>query len=285
MINDKKITAHVIVKNEDKYVWFAIMSVIDYVDYMIIFDTGSTDNTVKIIESIINQKEEYRNKITFEKKGVCDRLQFAKLRQEQLDRTNTEYILVLDGDEIYWQETIKEIKKIINSENDVLLIATKFINCAYDIYHYRDSNRDSYHIENENCAITVHLFSKNIPGLHVGGIYGNEGYHDLNENDIQNHGYKTIIQNKKFLHTSYLRRSSYTYKDMKVFSRFKKLFTGYDYKFDKDFKYPEVFYMDYPDFVENPLKKSFNLIHIIIHFFLDILKIRKIVQHVTKEAR
>ena len=277
MINDKKITANVIVKNEDKYVWFAIMSVIDYVDSMLIYDTGSTDNTVKIIESIINSKDEYKNKIIFEKKGTCDREQFAKLRQEQLDRTETEYILVLDGDEIWWKNGIAEIKKIIEENDDVLIIGSKFINCAYDIYHYRDEYRDKYQVEDQVCAISVHFFSKNIPGLHVGGIYGNEGYRDFNNNDIQNHGYKTIIQNNKYFHTSYLRRSSKEAKDLRVYSRLKKMFTGYDYMFDKDFKYPEVFYMNYPEFVESPFKKERSILHTVIHFFLDILKLRKII--------
>ena len=32
------ITGHMVIKNEDRWVWFAIMSVIEYLDRLIIFD-------------------------------------------------------------------------------------------------------------------------------------------------------------------------------------------------------------------------------------------------------
>ena len=50
------IWAHTLVKNEERFVWFAINSVIDYVDEMRVWDNGSSDSTVKIIKSIKNSK-------------------------------------------------------------------------------------------------------------------------------------------------------------------------------------------------------------------------------------
>ena len=47
------IWANTIVHNEENFIWFAIMSVIDWVDKMLVWDTGSTDKTVEIIEEII----------------------------------------------------------------------------------------------------------------------------------------------------------------------------------------------------------------------------------------
>ena len=45
----KTVTAHMVVMNEEKWIWFAIKSVVDYMDRLIIYDTGSTDKTVEII--------------------------------------------------------------------------------------------------------------------------------------------------------------------------------------------------------------------------------------------
>ena len=109
------VTAHVLVRNEDRFIWFAIMSVIDFIDKMIIFDTGSTDKTVDAIMSIINSNEQYREKIIFEEKGVADKRHIANLRQEMIDRTETEYFMILDGDEIWWKESIQEAINILNS--------------------------------------------------------------------------------------------------------------------------------------------------------------------------
>jgi len=39
------ITAQMVVKNEENFVWFAIKSVLPYVKKFLITDTGSTDNT------------------------------------------------------------------------------------------------------------------------------------------------------------------------------------------------------------------------------------------------
>lgn len=47
------ITAHVMVKNEEFFIFEAIRSVIEHVDKMIIFDTGSTDGTVRKISEAV----------------------------------------------------------------------------------------------------------------------------------------------------------------------------------------------------------------------------------------
>ena len=47
-----KVWAHTLVKNEERYIWYAVMSVIDWVDKILIWDTGSTDKTVEIIKEI-----------------------------------------------------------------------------------------------------------------------------------------------------------------------------------------------------------------------------------------
>ena len=57
------ITAHCLIKNEENFVWYAIKSVVDFVDKIIVFDTGSTDKTVELIKKLA---EEYPEKIIFE---------------------------------------------------------------------------------------------------------------------------------------------------------------------------------------------------------------------------
>ena len=53
-----KICLNMIVKNESKIMPRLIKSVCDYIDYYIISDTGSTDNTIEVI-----QKEMKKHKI------------------------------------------------------------------------------------------------------------------------------------------------------------------------------------------------------------------------------
>ena len=53
-MSKKNIWVHTLVKNEEKYLWYAVMSVADFVDKVLLWDTGSSDKTVEIIKQIQN---------------------------------------------------------------------------------------------------------------------------------------------------------------------------------------------------------------------------------------
>ena len=50
------IWANCLIKNEERWVWYALQSVLPYVDKILVWDTGSTDNTVEIIKTIKSNK-------------------------------------------------------------------------------------------------------------------------------------------------------------------------------------------------------------------------------------
>ncbi|KKQ98140.1 MAG: Glycosyl transferase family 2, partial [Candidatus Woesebacteria bacterium GW2011_GWA1_39_12] len=129
-----KIWAHTLVRNEERYLWFSVMSVIDYIDKMLIWDTGSTDNTVKIIQEI---KKKYPGKIDFMKVGKVDAQKFTKVRQEMLDITKSDWFLIVDGDEVWWDGGISKVTQIIRKHgNNLETIVNGYFNIIGDIYHY-----------------------------------------------------------------------------------------------------------------------------------------------------
>lgn len=276
------ITAHVLVKNEDKYLWFAIMSVIDYMDKMIIFDTGSEDNTIRIVKGIMASNPEYNEKIHFEEKGNADKKRIGKLRQEMIDITDTDYFFLLDGDEIWWGDSIRELVRIVQ-ENKPLLVAQHFINCAKDIKHYREPWRDAYPQLDKKAAASLRLYSMHIPGIHCEGDYGIEGFWDTNKQEVHAGQYKIIWQNGSYFHASKLRRSSKEMANNKVYFRFLKSFYAYDRCFAADFKYPEVFYMHHPTYIESPFYESMFSLRNLIYFLLDDLKLRALL-NLLKQA-
>ncbi len=248
------VTAHTLVKNEEKWIWFSIMSVINFVDKLIIFDTGSTDNTVNVIKEIL-KNEEYARKISFEEKGAIPPDKFSLLRQEQIDQTFTDWFLVLDGDEIWYEADIKNVAHIIQNTSKKML-AIRFHNCTKDIYHYSKFESGSYNIKGIKGNITLKLISKNISGLAAIGPYGNEGYYDNSGNPIQNSENDIQIIDGFFLHTSNLVRSRNLFYDWKIPYRRVKVFSKVESKVDSNFVFPEVFYSDRPKFVNNPFKKA-----------------------------
>ena len=103
------LTVHCVIKNEERWIWFAINSILDIAGEVLIYDTGSADKTVEIVKTIKSKK------IIFEEKGEVNAKGLTQLRREQLKRTKTEWFLILDGDEVWMQETKKELIKKIKS--------------------------------------------------------------------------------------------------------------------------------------------------------------------------
>mgnify|MGYP002625100373 CR=1 FL=1 len=245
------ITGHMMVKNEANWVWYSIMSVIDFVDELIIFDTGSTDNTVEIIKSIVND-DKYRHKVIFEEKGAVSVQEIKDIRQEQIDRTKTDYFFVIDGDEIWYQETLNNIRMQLNkSDTRIELLWVKMLMAAGDVRHVRDGVREQYHmtLRDENGRMvyeatgsyTIRIYSMHIPGINCSGDYGVEGFWDDKGNEVQAGPYKSELADGYYFHASYLPRAGKIEGDLSIAYRAKKYHADWDYKLPNNFKYPEVF--------------------------------------------
>ena len=58
--------AHTMVKNEARWLWYSVNSVIDHVDKLLLWDTGSTDGSIEIEKELVRK---YPNKIVFKQSG------------------------------------------------------------------------------------------------------------------------------------------------------------------------------------------------------------------------
>lgn len=199
------ITAHMVVKNEDRFIWYAISSVLPYVDKFIIFDSGSSDNTIKIITSIKSKK------IIFKSRTAIRAQDISNIRQEQIERTDTDWFWIVDGDEIYPFSLCKEIVHTVNLNGEKLdgIIVGRY-DLLGDIYHYQDESVGSYNICGKIGHYVLRLLNKkNISRLHVEGKYPNEGYYDGSGNHVINHNPSKFIFTKgRLFHAMYLTRSS-----------------------------------------------------------------------------
>lgn len=196
------ITAHCLVKNEENFVYYTIKSVINFVDQVIVFDTGSTDKTVEIIQ---NLAKEYPNKIIFEEKGISDGKRHTELRQEMLDRTKTDWFMILDGDEVWTERTMIEAKKIISENASVECLVAPFYLCVGDIFHVYSGKRSITILGKTDFHYP--RFIKILPGLHWQGDYNQDTLADKNNKEF------CQVENSRFLsnrywHLTHLRRSS-----------------------------------------------------------------------------
>lgn len=265
----KTIWAHCLVRNEERFIWFAINSIIDCADRILIYDLGSTDQTVEIIKTIktpkIILKEYPRNK---------DMVELGQRRQEMLEETQADWILILDGDEIWPDESIQKVTSAIeqNAHKECIVVPTYML--LGDVFHYQEELGGEYQIAGHRGHFNVRAINMKIPGLHIEthsneqGLF-REGYFDKNGKLIYERGEdKLLFLDAPYLHASHLRRSSH---DGEVFEREMRFKYELGISFPRDFKFPWVFFKKYPPLVENPLKKM-SLKYKIPAFFQTPLK-------------
>lgn len=235
-----KIWVNCIVNNEENFIWFAINSVLKYVDKILVWDTGSTDGTVEIIKQIKSDKIEFREI------GKVDADEFTKMRQEMLKQSVCDWVLILDGDEIWWDASISQLISRINKNNSEGIVVPMKV-AVGDIYHLQDEEAGQYHLLGRKGHLSLKAFSKKIPGLHVDWPYGKEGFFDGDGKLIQERE-KIIFLDTPFLHVTHLRRSALK----REYNKFKYEIGE---KVSDNFKFPEVFYNKFPSFVPSPWVK------------------------------
>lgn len=248
------LTIHCVVKNEEKWVWFAIKSIEDIASKIIIYDTGSTDKTVEIIKSIKSKK------IIFEEKGPVDAKGLVKLRREQLFKTKTEWFMILDGDEIWPEKTKKElIKKIKSAKEKDWGAVVRAWNFVGDVFHYHPESV-KYHWpfapKSWHGWANLRVIRNSISGLKIIGEYPLEAYVDNRGIPLQNYGTKHLLFFKnRYFHASYLVRSDSRKKDKTILNRTKKSKMEFGRSFPDAFRLPEVFYLEKPSIVADPFAR------------------------------
>jgi glycosyltransferase involved in cell wall biosynthesis len=250
----KSIWVHTLVKNEEKYLWYAVMSVIDYVDKILIWDTGSTDKTIEIIKKL---QKKHPRKIEFKEMGEVDIDEFTSVRQQMLDETKSDWVLILDGDEVWWDDSIRKVIDTIQKEGGNLeTIVTSYYNIVGDIYHYQEKKAGRYGIDGKVGHLTIRAMNRKIPGLHLENPHGTQGFFDGKGKLIQERSRdKRKSIDAPFMHFTHMVRSSSLEKDLNVPKRKIKHKTEIGERFPLDFHYPEVFFKPKPKIVFSPWDK------------------------------
>jgi glycosyltransferase involved in cell wall biosynthesis len=234
-----KIIAHCLVKNEERFVWYSIQSILPYVDKVMVWDTGSTDNTVEIIKTIKSPK------ISFKEVGSVTPENFPKVRQEMIDKTPSsfDWILVLDADEIWPKTSISRLVEFAQTNPQVESLVVRTHNLVGDIYHKLPESSGKYHLAGHSGHLNLRLMNlKQIPGLNVQKPHGQQGYYDKFGQVIQDRGEEKVrFVDVHYAHATHLLRSDTRSSDLKVPKR------GQKFKYElgeliPDSHVPEVFF-------------------------------------------
>jgi glycosyltransferase involved in cell wall biosynthesis len=208
------ITGHTIVKNEEVWIGPALESVLPYFDWLLVWDTGSTDKTVEIIKSIKSSK------IDLKECGQVDREGLVRLRNEQIKATKTAWFFLLDGDEIWPKDNlIKMIKAMRAAKPDTIALVNRTRNCVGDLNHYLPESQGHYRIGTWLGHLNIRAI-RNLPDLQVIGSYPNEAY-IYEGKKLQDQPEKLEYVDTWYYHTTHLKRTSWL-NSLKVVDRLKK---------------------------------------------------------------
>jgi glycosyltransferase involved in cell wall biosynthesis len=240
-----RISGNMIVKNEDQWVWYAITSILPYVDELLVTDTGSTDATLQIIRSIKSPKLKLKSKHIDTAQGITDE------RNEQLQNSKYDWVWIIDGDEVYPHRTAEECVKAASAAQYEGVIVRRY-DLLGDIYHRQREDVGSYHLFGQTGHLVTRLVNKGrIKGLHYEGIYPLEGWFDGEGHSTHTRNVRVWYVTSHYLyHAMYLKRSSLG-GNLAMFNRSK-------YKIEKGLlipdAYPEVFEINHPRVVPAQLQ-------------------------------
>lgn len=250
MNHQPSIWAHTLVKNEARWLWYSVTSVVDYVDKILLWDTGSTDGSREIEMEI---EKRYPGKVILKNRPQETAEEFTKVRQEMLEITPSDWFIVVDADEIWWEESIKKVIDTIQKKgNELEAIVVPTVNLVGDIFHHQPESAGKYKIAGKVGHFNLRAINRSIPGLQALGPHGKMGWADGEGKMIQDRDPRKIkLIDAPYLHATNLKRAAGG-KDTEVIKRKKKLKYEFGISFPKDFYYPESLFRKRPDFIESP---------------------------------
>ncbi len=119
-----KLTIHCRIRDEVHTVGFGIASVAEHVHEVLVTDTGSTDGTWELVQDLslrypnLKLKQDHNvpdsRQWGFDASGrlnypLLSHGELMRVRNEHIEDTKTEWCWILDGDEIYCEQTIQDI--------------------------------------------------------------------------------------------------------------------------------------------------------------------------------
>lgn len=245
------IIAHCLVRNEERFIWYSLMSALPFVDKIMVWDTGSKDKTVEIIRSINSPK------IEFKEVGGVDENSLTRMRQEMLDETpdSFNWIMILDGDEIWPDQAIKTATDFARSHTKLESLVVRTINLVGDVYHRLPEDAGQYRLAGFKGHLSLRFINrKEIPGLNVKKPHPLEGYFDGQGKLIQDRDPAKIkLVDVAYFHATHLHRSQIM--DPEVVKREKKFKHELGIKIPQA-NMPSVFTADRPMFVPNVLDQA-----------------------------
>ncbi len=236
------VSAHCMVKNDDQWIWYAIQSILPVVDTIHVYDTGSTDNTLKIVRSINSNKIQIKEFLT----NTAEEITLC--RQKMMDVEKNDWVLFLDGDEIWPDLALKKSVESIQKNPSIDYLISSYRNLLGDVYHYQENSAGKYKIKDKEGHITIRWINrKKLAPLMFRSNYPYEELCLKNGMALQKDTkLSSIFIDEPYLHATHLVRSS---NEEATFNRKYKIKYEFGHKNSESFIYPTSFYFPHGNLI------------------------------------
>jgi glycosyltransferase involved in cell wall biosynthesis len=257
------VTAQMVVKNEERFVWFAVVAVLPFVERFLITDTGSTDRTWSVLSSIKDPKIVLKRR----------RESVVTVRQRQLTQTKTPWFLLVDGDEIWPKKQLVQLLKLTKElPKGKLAVVNRTRNCVGDVWHYLPKETGRYQFGQWRGHLNIRLM-RTLP-YEIEGTYPWEEYRLAGES-INQMAERLELTNSWLLHVTHLSRSSAN-GHVPLGRRKQLLETGLPIR---QGDLPEVLFQNRPDDITNPLEKRSGWYEIAAQLITPLKQVKRMMRH------
>lgn len=160
VVNRATVAACMIVKNEEHFLPQCLESIRNWVDEIIVVDTGSTDRTIEIAES-------YGAKV-YHQEWIGD---FSYHRNHSIEQASSDWVFIIDADEEVEQADIPKIREALTYED------------------FRMITMNVYNMDPETGRVSSHLpsirFFRKESGIRYDGIVHNQLKYDKDEKSLK----------------------------------------------------------------------------------------------------
>lgn len=203
-----RITLSMCMKNEaSNYLCQMLESCARYIDEAVIIDDASTDNSVDICTEILSRNN-IKHKIIENESSMFDR-EFS-LREklwEETVKSNPDWILFLDADEIFEERFAKDIKTLLMSDPSVWVYRFRLFD-MWDSHHFREDVNWNAHFRYTPFLLRYnpnfkYLFSRHKKNQHCGRMPENVRWLKSANSDLRLKHYGWADKNRRLV--KYLR--------------------------------------------------------------------------------
>ena len=201
LVNDGfELTVHMMVRNEEYWIRFALLSAIERGNRVFLWDTGSEDRTVALARMVPEERVTLRRLGPVASNGLCD------VRNQMLAETTTPWFAIVDGDEVWPPGLWREVAAFMADPHCNVVVVPACYPFPW-LGAFNEEEDDQHEIAGLRGPMAARVFRRE-EGQRWHGNFGNDGLYDKRAVLLTGGNFSSMrVAKEPFWHMTLLPRS------------------------------------------------------------------------------